>query len=367
MTGPRPARSPLTRSPLSRSPLSRRAFGGTLAAVALTLVAGCGTGDDATDPTVASGSAADPAAFPVSIEHKYGKTEITKAPERVVVVGLIEQDALLALGVVPVATTKWFGENPGEIWPWAKEKFGDAKLPEVLTETDGVQIEKIAALKPDLIVAMYSGLNKEDYGTLSKLAPVVAQPADTVDYGAAWDVITTTVGKAVGKSAEAEKVVADTNALLASVATKHPEFKGKTGLMATTYQGYYVYGPQDPRGRLLVSLGFTLPAGLGEVTGKEFGANISKERIDLLDVDALVWLIEDYTKDKAKLRADPLYAGLEVAKKGGDIYLENNETLGSATSFISVLSLPYLLDGLVPQLAAAADGDPATPVVRATS
>jgi iron complex transport system substrate-binding protein len=351
----------------ARSPLSRRAFGGSLAAAALALVAACGSADDPTATPAAGSSAAGPAAFPVSIEHKYGTTEITKAPERVVVVGLTEQDALLALGVVPVATTKWFGENPGEIWPWAKEKLGSAKVPEVLTDTDGVQIEKIAGLRPDLIVAMYSGLNQEDYATLSKLAPVVAQPKDTVDYGAAWDVITTTVGKAVGKSAEAEKLVSDTNALLASVATEHPEFKGKTGLMATTYQGYYVYGPQDPRGRLLVALGFTLPEGLGEITGKEFGANISKERIDLLDTDALVWLIEDYDKDKAKLRADPLYAALGVAKKEGDVYLENYETLGSATSFISVLSLPYLLDGLVPQLAAAADGDPATPVVRATS
>ena len=36
--------------------------------------------------------------------------------------------------------------------------------------------------------------------------------------------------------------------------------------------------------------------------------------------------------------------------------------LGGATSFVSVLSLPYLLDGLVPQLATALDGDPATAV-----
>ncbi len=357
----------MPRSHRARSTLSRRAFGGALATAALCLVAACGSGDDSSSGTTAApSSAAGPAAFPVSIAHKYGKTEITKAPERVVVVGLTEQDALLALGVVPVATTKWFGENPGEIWPWAKEKFGNAKLPEVLTETDGIQIEKVAALKPDLIVAMYSGLKQEDYTTLSKLAPVIAQPPNTVDYGASWDVVTTTVGQAVGKSAEAAKLVADTEALFASTAAAHPEFKGKTGLMATTYQGYYVYGPQDPRGRLLVSLGFTLPTGLAEVTGKEFGANISKERIDLLDTDALVWLIEDYAKDKAKLQADPLYSGLDVAKKGGDVYLENNETLGSATSFITVLSLPYLLDGLVPQLAAAADGDPATAVVRST-
>ncbi len=37
------------------------------------------------------------------------------------------------------------------------------------------------------------------------------------------------------------------------------------------------------------------------------------------------------------------------------------DPLGGATSFVSVLSLPFLIDELVPRLAAAVDGDPATP------
>src|SRR5690349_19485539 len=141
-----------------RFSLSRRAFGGAVATAALALVAACG--DDKAPAASAASSSAGSAAFPVSIEHKYGTTEITKVPQRVVVVGLTEQDALLALGVVPVATTKWFGENPGEIWPWAKEKLGSAAVPESLTNTDGIQFEKVAALKPDLIVGLYSGLTQ---------------------------------------------------------------------------------------------------------------------------------------------------------------------------------------------------------------
>ncbi len=35
--------------------------------------------------------------------------------------GLVEQDALLALGIAPVATTAWFGDAPGAIFPWATE------------------------------------------------------------------------------------------------------------------------------------------------------------------------------------------------------------------------------------------------------
>ena len=44
--------------------------------------------------------------------------------------------------------------------------------------------------------------------------------------------------------------------------------------------------------------------------------------------------------------------------------MSNFETLGEATSFQTVLSLPTLLDGLVAMLAAAVDGDPVTQVLE---
>jgi iron complex transport system substrate-binding protein len=62
------------------------------------------------------------------------------------------------------------------------------------------------------------------------------------------------------------------------------------------------------------------------------------------------------------VQADPLYAALAVKKEGRDSFLTNTEEFGSASSFVTVLSLPFLLDGLVPQLAEAIDGDPATKV-----
>lgn len=333
------------------------------AVIALVLAAGltaCGGGDDADTSTSASGAATD--AFPISVEHKYGTAKITKEPKRIVVVGLVEQDALLSLGVVPVATTEWFGDHEGAIWPWARDELGSKTPPTVLTNTDGLQFEKIAAQKPDLILGIYSGLTKEDYDKLSKFAPTVAQPKGGIDYGVSWQQLTTTVGTSIGRKADAEKVVADVEGRITEAKAANPAFAGKTGLMATTYEGYYVYGTQDPRGRFLTDLGFTLPSGLDAVTGKEFGASISRERTDLLDVDAMVWLVPDTDADAKKVRADPLYAKLGVTKEGRDVFLDDGEGVGGATSFISVLSLPFLLEELVPKLAAAVDGDPATTV-----
>ena len=124
------------------------------------LLAACGSdqSDSSTSTADRPASAAkiESGAFPVTIEHKYGATTIKSEPGRIVVVGLREQDALLALGAVPVATTEWFGEHPGAIFPWAKEALGTGKVPTVLTDKDGIQIEKVAAQRPDLILGIYS-------------------------------------------------------------------------------------------------------------------------------------------------------------------------------------------------------------------
>jgi iron complex transport system substrate-binding protein len=332
-----------------------------VAAGFLVLLAACGPNNDNDDGAAGSSGSSG---FPVSIENKFGTTTITAEPKRIVTVGLVEQDALLALGIVPVGTTEWFGKKPGAIWPWAEKALGSAAKPEVLTYTDGIQFEKVAGLKPDLIIAMYSGVTAEDYATLSKMAPTVAQPKNQVDYGVSWQEVARTVGLAVGKKDQAEKLVTDIEARFATIRKENPQFAGATGLMATTYEGYWVYGTQDPRGRLLADLGFKMPAGLDAVTGTEFGANLSKERVDLLDVGAIIWLLDTYDEGKALVKNDPLYNKLKVSTEQREIFVVSEEEIGASISFISVLSLPQLLDKLVPQLKLAVDGNPATAVQK---
>lgn len=307
-------------------------------------------------PAAAEAAGDDAAAFPVTIEHKYGSTTIEAQPQRIVTVGLIDHDALLALGIVPVGTTEWFGEYPGALWPWAQEKLAElgGAVPTVVGGSDGINFEQIAALNPDLILALYSGVTEEEYGLLREIAPTVAQPAEYVDYGIPWQDLTRKVGQAVGKAAEADALIADVEARFAQVRAEHPEFEGATSVVATPYQGIWVYGPQDVRGRFLTMLGFQLPDGLAEITGAEFGGNLSMERADLLDVDVIIWLDADDAEGEL---GGPVYSSLPVHTEGREVFLDSyNDPLGGATSFVSVLSLPFLLDGLVPQLADALDG-----------
>lgn len=300
---------------------------------------------------LAPGAAA--ATFPVTIGHKYGSTTIDARPERIVTVGLTDHDALLALDIVPVGTSEWFGGYPGSVWPWAQHKLGD-QIPEAVGG-DSINFEKIAALQPDLILALFSGVTQEEYDLLAQIAPTVAQPADYVDYGVPWQELTVTVGKAVGKQAEAEAMVADVEAKFAEVRAAHPKFEGATSVVATPYQGIWVYGPQDVRGRFLTLLGFTLPEGLAEITGAEFGGNLSMERADLLDVDVIIWLDPEDAEGEL---GGPVYQSLPVHTEGHEVFLDSySDPVGGATSFVSVLSLPFLLDELVPQLASAIEGD----------
>ncbi|MFJ5557153.1 iron-siderophore ABC transporter substrate-binding protein [Streptomyces sp. NPDC093250] len=336
----------------------------------LTAATACGgddSGSDSTDSGAKAGASGE-SAFPVTIAHKYGSTTIKAEPQRIVTVGLTDQDAVLALGKVPVGTTEWLGGYKGAIGPWAEDELGGAEAPTVLKDTGtGPQVEKIAALKPDLILALYGGLTKEQYESLSKFAPVVAQPKEYNDYGIPWQELTRKVGQALGKPDEATKVVEDTEATIKAAADEHPEFKGAGAVMATPYEGMFVFGSQDARSRILTDLGFSLPKDLDKAIGDKFGANISKERTDLLDQDAVVWIAGDVAKDADKLHKDASYKDLNVVKEGREVFVDESSDYGNATSFVSALSLPYVVERLAPQLAAAVDGKPDTTVEQPAS
>ena len=62
----------------------------------------------------------------------------------------------------------------------------------------------------------------------------------------------------------------------------------------------------------------------------------------------------------AAIENSPLRQQLDVVKTGGEVFMGEMEA--GAASFSSVLSIPFALESLVPQLALAVDGDPATVV-----
>lgn len=335
------------------SPLRRTA----LAAAALALTAPLAACANSTASTPEPPPTAADAAFPVTVEHKYGSTTIDSEPTRVVSVGFSDQDTVLAFDVAPVGIREWYGEQPDATWPWAQEALGDA-TPTVLGAAE-IEFEKVAALQPDLIVGLSSGMTESDYATLSQIAPTLAQSGEFADYGQPWQESTRMVGAALGQPERAEELVAEVEQRFTQARQDHPELAGKTAVVAASFEAGNVnaYGPQDVRGRLLADLGLQLPTPVIEGANDSFFTSFSDEHLAQLDGDAIVWNSYDDTAVQ-RIQSLPLRGQLTAVRTGGEVFLD--ETESGAASFSSVLSLPALLDSLVPRLAAAVDGDPAT-------
>ena len=184
-------------------------------------------------------------------------------------------------------------------------------------------------------------------------------PKGKVDYGSSWQDETLMTGEAIGQRARAQELVDKTEKLIAATAAKHPDFKNKSAAIITDYEGIFVYGPQDARTTMLEQLGFKYPDGLRSAFPDEYGGQLSDEKVDELDVDALVWFADGELSVK-QLKEDPVYSKLDVRQEGRDVFIREADRVYEATSMPSVLSMPLLMKELAPRLAAAADGDPQT-------
>ncbi|WP_199746625.1 iron-siderophore ABC transporter substrate-binding protein [Amycolatopsis sp. WAC 01416] len=324
----------------------------TLTALMMSLlVAGCGSSqsvDESLVPPEARGT------FPVTVEHKYGSASVEKQPSRIVTLGLSDHDAVLALGIRPVGAVDWFKERPYGKWPWTQARWGD-KWPEVVGERDDFNFEKIAALKPDLILAQYSGMKKEQYDKLSQLAPVVAQPSKYEDYAAPWQEMTRMVGRALGLPQKADDLIAGIDRRFAQARAEHPGFAKLSMVVADTFEAgkFSAFTTTDPKMIFMTELGFRPFDPVKALSEPENNVvEVSSERFDLFDADRLVWLNSDVNAE-TRVRADPVYRKLKVSADKRDLFITyENPPVGAAISFNTVLSIPYAIEQLVPKLAA---------------
>lgn len=309
-------------------------------------------------PSAAQDSADD--VFPVTVTHKFGTTTITSAPQRVVSLGFTEQDSLLAFDVVPVAVRYWYGDTENAIFPWAAERLGSAETPLVLNMPFGtLNYEAILALQPDLISAVGAGITQQEYDLLSQIAPTVAQSGEYVDFGMPWQETTRMVGAALARSEAAENAIDQVEQAFADARTAHPSFEGKTIAVAIHYDGRYAFFTgHDARARFFTDLGFVVPQALIDVAGDSFYADLSVERIDLLDQDVLIFVDVASTEGgRAAIESDPLISQLAAVREGRTVFVPAE--YDDALQFSSVLSLEYALNGLLPELAAAVGEQPA--------
>ena len=126
---------------------------------------GCGTGEQGDG---ASGGTR-------TVEHAMGETEVPAEPGRIVALsGQMDLDALLALGLQPVAAGANF-ENDTAVNPWSQDRMEeDVEVFKFRPEPDP---ERIATFEPDLIIG-HEGWLEPVYEELSQLAPTVVTEYD---------------------------------------------------------------------------------------------------------------------------------------------------------------------------------------------
>ncbi|HEY3683010.1 MAG TPA: iron-siderophore ABC transporter substrate-binding protein [Streptosporangiaceae bacterium] len=168
-----------------RSRVVRAALGGLLA---VALAAGCsagGEGDgkngqgstdvaaggkdfgDARKATAALGTDAAPGRFPRTIKQAMGATTIKSRPKRVIVLDVGELDNVVALGIRPVGVA--YSEGSQKMPAYLAKQAGK---PESVGTINQLNLEKIASLRPDLILG--SKLRAAQlYTKLAAIAPTV--------------------------------------------------------------------------------------------------------------------------------------------------------------------------------------------------
>jgi iron complex transport system substrate-binding protein len=280
----------------------------------------------------------------VTVKHIFGETKVPAPPRRVVSAGFTEQDDLLAVGVVPIAVTEWFGGEPFGVWPWAQPKLGGAQ-PVVLSLADGIKVDQIASLKPDLIIATNAGLDQDTYTKLSATAPTIAQSGPDAFFEP-WKVQATAIGQAVFKADDMAKLIAGVDEKFAGVATNHPQFAGKKVLLigGTFYGDSARVTTPGWRTEFLTKMGFTVPDTGGELVPRDKIASV------LDGADVLIWTTES-DDEQAALLADPIVAKLRATVQNRNVF--TGKDLAGAIAFASTLSYPVVADQLPPMLAKA--------------
>jgi iron complex transport system substrate-binding protein len=323
---------------VKRSSLSRSA----LLAAAVLFLAGCAGGGQQQPAAEAPPSPAAASAFPVTVEHTLGSTTIDSEPQRIVTLGTTDADVALALGVTPVGIRSLYNFEKG-VGPWAEEALGTA-TPQVMGRE--LNYEAIAALQPDLILNVYSGADPTEHENLTRIAPTVGLPTGAEPYAPTWQDATTTIATALGREADGQALVEETEQYLAGVKSDHPAYAGRTATYIDAFGAEaYVGGPTATTVKLMEAIGFEpVPFVRDYSAPGSQQIPVSGELLGQVDADVLIMFTYGNTLEAAIAQNPGL--GTLSAVTEGRAYVQPDLSLSAP----STLSIPYGVDALLPFL-----------------
>ncbi|MBN8182347.1 ABC transporter substrate-binding protein [Roseibium aggregatum] len=238
-----------------------------------------------------------------------GTVTVPDAPKRIVVLTNEGTEALLALGVTPVgAANSWNGE------PWWDHISDAMDGAEPVGKESAVNLELIAALEPDLILANKQR-HEEIYPQLTAIAPTVMSKELRGD----WKINFRLYAEALGKEQEADAAIADYDASVADLREKLGDHLNEEVSVIRFVPGQIrIYQLDSFSGVLLKDIGFHRPANQNV---EEFAIRTGKESIPDMDGDRIFYFTYDTGDGKGtsleeEVLADPLWQSLSAVKAG---------------------------------------------------
>ena len=241
-----------------------------------------------------------------------------------------------------------------DVVPWIEEAIAAkvGETPVTFREADAPPIEKIAALKPDLILAVYSGITEDQYRLLSQIAPTVAYP--TTPWTASWQEVITIVGEAMGKAEEGRALVGELEQFVKDEAAKYPELAAISAVTMIDYNNALaIHSADDARAKMLALAGLTIPP-KPEAAGPNegFWYPLSYENADQIPADVLIPFFS--AKDAADaFYVQPFVELMPQIKKGAYVRMDDR-IFNMAVISSSALSIKWAMPKYLDMIAEAA-------------
>ncbi|MER3495199.1 MAG: iron siderophore-binding protein [Mastigocladus sp. ERB_26_2] len=274
------------------------------------------------------------------IQHELGETCVPLQPQRVIVTDEGALDAVLGIGLQPIAAAE------SNLAGSRGRQFAGKKIEEIISigKSSQVNIERMVQLHPDLILGFY--FTPENYKLFSQIAPTVKLEAKYLKDG--WKDSLREVGEILGKTEQADDALAQYQQRVRQLQKLINE---KLGTMEVSASRFYagLHNPQFDTifsfsGWILKEVGLSAPRHQLQATTSPdtYSVLVSLERVDLLDADVLFAMLDPGAEENfKKYQKSQLWQLLKVAKNGRVYTVDSGYWYGG-----NILAANAILDDL---------------------
>ncbi|WP_077212132.1 iron-hydroxamate ABC transporter substrate-binding protein [Bacillus dakarensis] len=301
----------------------------------LLIISACGNDDSSPEPETDAGTEN----AEVTLDSAMGEVTVPTNAERIL--APYHEDALLALGVTPVA--KWaIGQSV--------QDYLEADLKDVPSIEWNLPLEQVLSHEPDLIILennmdSYEG-TYEDY---QKIAPTYAMTEETVKD---WRKQVETFGVILGKEDQAKQVLTDYEEKVSDAREQLAEAVGDETVAVIWAAGnqFFLFEQNRHSAEVIYSeLGLKFPALVEELGTAEAASwnPISVEKLSELDADHVLLLALEGEQGIATLENSSVWQSTPAAKNGNVHILHDPSNWTNKGLLASQKTIDDVLNALV--------------------